>query len=136
MEKTKAVRKIFDRVKSKYGAESFETLTTDGDNKKIGQAYKAKLVTKRQFDPRHGLKSISRNFPKMASSLEYNDEFPEDIFNGQASRIVSWIVYLIKNIEDSELRGLMWTNSPNYMIGYHINFPLFQITLTVLVCTF
>ena len=58
MLESKAVRKIFDRVKSKYGEESFETLTTDGDNKTIGQANKAKLVTKRQFDPRNGLKSI------------------------------------------------------------------------------
>lgn len=118
---SKAVRKIFDRVKSKYGEESFETLTTDGDNKTIGQANKAKLVTIRQFDPRNGLKSISRNFPKLASLLEYKDEFPEDVFDGQTSRIVLWAVYLIKNIEDSELRGLMWTNSPNHMIGNHIN---------------
>lgn len=38
MLESKVVRKIFDRVKSKYGEESFETLTTDGDNKTIGQA--------------------------------------------------------------------------------------------------
>ena len=42
-------------------------------------------------------------------------------------KIISWTVYLIKNIEGPELRGLMWTNSPNHMIGNHINcahFPL------------
>lgn len=41
-------------------------------------------------------------------------------------KIISWTVYLFKNI-DPELRGLMWTNSPNHMIGNHINcahFPL------------
>lgn len=33
----------------------------------------------------------------------------------------SWAVYLINNIDDIELRGLMWTNSPYHMIGHHEN---------------
>lgn len=120
MLESKAARKVFDRIHEKFGSDSLETLTTDCDNKTYNQAIDAKLNVTRQFDPRHGIRSLNRNFPKVASSLEYNDEFP-NVLDGQESKIVSWGVYLIKNIEDSEIRELMWLNSPQHMIGNHLN---------------
>ena len=93
MLESKAARKVFDRIHQKYGSESLETLTTDCDNKTYNQAINAKLNALRQFDPRHGIRSLNRNFPKVASSLDYNDEFP-NVLDGQESKIVSWGVYL------------------------------------------
>lgn len=120
MLESRAAKKVFDRINQNYGSESLEILTTDGDNKTFNQCKKAKLNPKRQYDARHGIRSLNRNFPKLASSLDYDDSFP-DVLDGQQSRIVSWGVYLIENIEDAELRGLMWLNSPQHMIGNHMN---------------
>ena len=53
--------------------------------------------------------------------MDYNYEFP-NVLDGQESRIVSWGVYLLKVIEDSEIRELMWLNSPQHMIGNHLNY--------------
>ena len=63
---------------------------------------------------------MSRNFAKLADKLEYDYLFPDEI-ETDIFKIVSWGVYLVTNIEEVELRGLMWTNSQFHMIGNHDN---------------
>lgn len=63
---------------------------------------------------------MSRNFAKLADKLEYDYLFPDEIETDRV-KIVSWGVYLVTNIEEVELRGLMWTNSQFHMIGNHDN---------------
>lgn len=114
MLESRAAKKTFDRINKKYGPDSLEVLTTDGDNKTFNQCKKAKLKAKKQFDARHGIRSINRNFPTLASSVDYDDNFP-DVLDGQQSRIVSLGVYLIENIDDEELRGLNLNSKYGYL---------------------
>lgn len=115
-----AARLSFDQIIGKWGPDCCNSITSDNDNKTPNQAKKAGLDFSRTFDPRHGFQCMSRNFAKLADKLEYDYLFSDEIETKRV-KIVSWGVYLVTNIEDVELRGLMWTNSPFHMIGNHDN---------------
>lgn len=115
-----AARKGFDDMVSKYGKKCCSSITTDNDCKTYNQAKESGLTASRMYDPRHGIKSLSKSFERISNKMEFDNEFT-DALEGKRLKIVSWGVYLINNIEDIELRGLMWLNSPEHMIGNHQN---------------
>lgn len=109
----------FDEIKNQFGSNSCDTFTSDNDNKSFNQAKKAVLVAERRFDPRHGLKS-SRGFYKMTGQFEHEENEP-DILDENKIEIISWAVHLVDNIEDKYLRGLIWKNTPEHLVGRQEN---------------
>ena len=120
MLESKAARICFNEMSIQYGHDCCESFTSDNDNKTFNQFKSAGLEAKRRFDPRHGMKCMSRGFYKMTNKFEKEEKEP-DIFDEHRSLIISWAVHLVNTIDDSVLRGLIWKNTPEHMIGNHEN---------------
>lgn len=120
MLESNAAKLCFDEIVDKYGSDSCSTFTSDNDNKSFNQAKKAGLVAERRFDPRHGFKSLGRGFYKMTNKFEHEEKEPS-ILDENKTEIISWAVYLVNNIDDKYLRGLMWKNTPDHLVGRHEN---------------